>query len=323
MNRFTLMRALALAFLSFQVSSTAWAEATKTLTPHSQATLQKIEKLVGAKCEYIPSEDIYKVTYPRSDLHLEISGVKMVPALGLSCWASFKIAESVVLVEGDTAMTEDQVNPVLSVALENGLEVTAIHNHFFWDSPKLIFMHLSGLKTEGPESLETLSAAVGKVFSKIKETSLAPVTKTYAHIDPAKSSLNLKKIEDILGKKGQLSDGVYKITIGQNTTLHHLELGNAMGSNTWMAFAGSDEQAVVDGDFVMLEEQVQPVLKALRAADIYVVALHNHMLMESPRMMFLHFWGRGSTSKLAQGLKAALEAQEATRLKPELNKSFH
>lgn len=152
-------------------------------------------------------------------------------------------------------------------------------------------------------------ASVGKVFSKIRQTAGGDGTRPYTEIDPAKSTLDPAKIENILGVKGTMSKGVYKIVIGRTTSMCDEEVGNAMGINTWAAFAGSDDRAVVDGDFVMLETEVQGVLKALRRAGINIAALHNHMLKESPRMIFLHFWGVGSTSQLSKGLKAALDEQ--------------
>ncbi len=277
------------------------------------AILKEIEKLTGAQGEYIAKENVYKVGFPRSDIKLDIAGVRMTPPMGLGVWAGFKISGATIMVMGDTVMTEDQVNPVLSVALDNGLEVTAIHNHFFWDNPKIMFMHIGGMRNMDSGGLEHLASAVGKVFMKIKETSGGRGEKPYIQIDPSKTSLDPGKIEDVLGVKGQLSNGVYKIAIGRTTSMHHVEVGNAMGINTWAAFAGSDNEAVVDGDFVMLEEEVQDVLKALRHAGINIVALHNHMMMESPKMMFLHFWGIGSTTNLAQGLKAALGTQQRVK----------
>jgi hypothetical protein len=234
----------------------------------------------------------------------------MSPAMGLGVWASFKISGDVVMVMGDTVMTEDQVNSVLGVALENGLEVTAIHNHFFWDSPKIMFMHIGGMRNANSGGIDFLATAVGKVFAKIRETAGGKSEKAHAEIDASKTTLDPKKVENILGVKGQMAAGVYKIAIGRTTTMQGVSVGNAMGINTWAAFAGSDEKAVVDGDFVMLEEEVQPVLKALQRAGINIVALHNHMIMESPRMMFLHFWGIGKAVDLARGLKAALDTQQ-------------
>jgi hypothetical protein len=167
-----------------------------------------------------------------------------------------------------------------------------------------MFLHIGGMG-----AAETLATAVGKVFAKIKETSAAKGQTPPADLALAQTSLDPKKIEDLLGTKGQLTDGVYKLTIGRTTKMEGHEVGNTMGVNTWAAFVGSDDKAVVDGDFVMFETELQPVLKALRGAGINVVAIHNHMVGESPRTVFLHYWGVGATDKLATGLKAALAAQ--------------
>ena len=270
-----------------------------------EAILARIESLTRAQGEFIAQEGVYKVGFPRSDLKLDISGVKMVPAMGLGVWASFKVTGDTAMVMGDTVMTEDQVNTVMSAALDNGLEVTALHNHFLWDNPKIMFMHIGGMG-----SLDSIASAVGRVLATIRETAGGKGEKPYADIDPAKTTLDPKKIEAVLGVKGAMSGGAYKITIGRTTTMHGQKVGNAMGINTWAAFAGTDDKAIVDGDFVMCDAEVQPVLKALRGAGINIVALHNHMIMESPRMMFLHFWGIGSTADLARGLKSALNKQE-------------
>jgi hypothetical protein len=241
---------------------------------------------------------------PRSDLGITIAGVKMTPPLGLTSWAAFQRAGAQIMVMGDMVVLEDQVNPVMSVALENGLEVTALHNHFLWDTPKVMFMHIGGMGDE-----PKLASAVGKVFSAIKDTSGGKGRVPRLDLSPAQTSLHPQTIEDILGVKGQLASGVYKVTIERTTTIHGHDVGNAMGVNTWAAFAGGDEQAVVDGDFIMFEPEVQPVLKALRGSGIHIVALHHHMLEESPRTVFLHYWGVGSTRELAKGLKAALDTQ--------------
>ncbi|HEX9872485.1 MAG TPA: DUF1259 domain-containing protein [Candidatus Tectomicrobia bacterium] len=263
-----------------------------------------IERLAGVKGELSEKEGVFKVSVPRRDLVITVAGVKMTPPLGLTSWAAFQKAGEQVMVMGDMVMLEDQVNPVMSVALDNGLEVTALHNHFFWDTPKVMFMHIGGMGDE-----VKLAGAVGKVFSTIKNTSGGRGEVPRVELSPAQTSLDPKTIEDIFSMKGQLANGVYKVIIGRTTTMHGHEVGNTMGVNTWAAFAGSDEKAIVDGDFVMFEGEVQPVFKALRGAGIHIVALHHHMLEESPRTVFLHYWGVGPTREFAKGLKAALETQ--------------
>jgi hypothetical protein len=264
----------------------------------------RIEQLTEAKGQLNEKEGVFKVNVPRTDLNVTVAGVKMTPPMGLTSWAAFQDVGNQTMVMGDMVVLEDQVNPVMDVALQNGLAVTALHNHFFWDSPKVTFMHIGG---QGEE--EKLAAAVGKVLVKIKETSGGKGTVPHADLDPVKTSLDPKKIDDIVGTKGELNNGVYKITIGRTTKMHGHEVGNTMGVNTWAAFVGSDDTAMVDGDFVMFENELQPVLKALRNADIHVVAIHNHMTEESPRTVFLHYWGVGATEQLARGVKAALDTQ--------------
>ena len=265
----------------------------------------KIEQLTGAKGDLNTQEGVFKVNVPRTDLAVTAAGVKMTPPMGLTSWAAFQQVGPQTIVMGDIVLLEDQVNPVMSVALTNGLEVTALHNHFFWDTPKVMFMHIGGMGSE-----ETLAGAVGKVFATVKETSGGKGSVPHADLDPARTSLDPKPVEEILGVKGQMANGVYKVTIGRTTNMHGHDVGNTMGVNTWAAFVGSDDTAMVDGDFAMLESELQPVLKALRGAGINIVAIHQHMTMESPRVVFLHYWGVGPTRALATGLKAALATQQ-------------
>jgi uncharacterized protein DUF1259 len=270
----------------------------------SQLDTKRIEELTGAKGALNEKERVFKVSVPRTDLSVTTAGVKMTPPMGLTSWAAFKRDGNRTMVMGDMTLTEDQVNPAMSTALDNGLEVTALHNHFFWDSPKVMFMHIGGMGDE-----EKLAAAVGKLFANMKQTSGGKGEIPQADIDPTKSTLDSKKVGAILGK-GDLTNGVYKVTIGRETKMHGQTAGNAMGVNTWAAFAGSDEKAVVDGDFAMLEPELQGVLKALRGAGINIVAIHQHMSGEVPRVLFLHFWGVGPAESLAKGIKAAVDTQK-------------
>src|SRR5438067_8210450 len=170
----------------------------------------KIEQLTGVKGDLNEKEGVFKVSAPRTDLQVTTAGVKMNPAMGLTSYAAFMKAGAKTMLMGDTTLLEDQVNPVMSVALDNGLEVTALHNHFFWDSPKVMFMHIGGMGDE-----EKLASAVGKVFAKIKETSDGKGETVKADIDPANTTLDPAAIESVLGEKGELKDGVYKVTIGR------------------------------------------------------------------------------------------------------------
>jgi uncharacterized protein DUF1259 len=264
----------------------------------------KIEQLTGAKGTLDDKAGVFKVSVPRSDLSVTVAGVKMSPPLGLTSWAAFEPAGDQTMVMGDMVLQEDQVVPVMDAALNNGLDVTGLHNHFVSDSPKVMFMHIGGMGSQ-----ESLATAVGKVLATIQQTAGGKGHVPTAAIDPGGSTLDAAAIDAILGSKGTMSGGVYKVVIGRTTKMHGYEVGATMGVNTWFAFAGSDQQAVVDGDFAMYEPELQPVLKALRKADIAVVAIHNHMTMEEPRVIFLHFWGVGPTRSLAAGIKSALDVQ--------------
>jgi uncharacterized protein DUF1259 len=258
----------------------------------------RIEQLTGAKGKLDAAEGVFKVSVPRTDLSVSVGGVKLVPASGLTSWAAFTPMSSGVMVMGDLVLTEDQVNPVMSVALENGLAVTALHNHFLGETPRVMFMHIGG-----SGALEGIAGAVGKVFTRLREPGL-PIPSM--DVDPARTQLDTTTIAATLGHRGELSGGVYKVTVGRVTKMHGHSVGKTMGVNTWAAFSGTDEHAAVDGDFAMLESELQPVLKALRSRGIQIVAIHQHMTDETPRMMFLHYWGVGRAEDLARGVRAGL-----------------
>ncbi len=245
---------------------------------------------------------IVKISVPRGDLGAVVDEVTMLPFQGLTSWAAFRSAGAKTMVMGDMTLTEPQVNPAMSAALENGLQVTALHNHFFYDHPHVFFMHIGG---EG--TTEELATGVRKTLDAANATPKA--TGFGGPGIPAKSAIDPKPLEAILGGTAQAKDGIAKFSFGRKTSMHGVEVGETMGVNTWAAFAGSDPAAVVDGDFAMLEDELQGVLKALRHANIDVVAIHNHMTHEQPRIVFLHFWGKGTAEDLARGLKTALDTQ--------------
>jgi hypothetical protein len=260
-----------------------------------------IERLTGAKGTLDAAEGVFKVSVPRTDLDVRVGGVRLHPRQGLTSWAAFQATDQGAMVMGDLVLLEPQVNPVMSTALDNGLEVTALHNHFFGDEPRLMFMHVGG-----HGSVQDLARAVGKVF-RAMETKAAAAPR----IEPAQGSLDPARIETVLGTKGDFKDGVLRLVFGKTSTMHGEKVGAAMGVNTWAAFAGSDSQSVVDGDFAMEESELQAVLRALRKGGIDIVAIHQHMTGEEPRIVFLHYWGTGPAERLAQVLRSALEAQRS------------
>lgn len=268
----------------------------------------KIEQITGLKGTFNEAEVVFKVSAPRTDVKISVDDWPMPPFMGLTSWAAFaagKGAEAMVM--GDLVLFQDEVNPVMSAALEDGLKVTALHNHFFFDEPKVYFMHIGG---EG--NVERLAAGVRKALDTVTEIRARrpqPASQFSGSI-PKESSITGKTIEDVLGAKGQGNNGMFKVVIGRKTKMPcGCEITKEMGVNTWAAFAGTDENAVVDGDFAVHEDELQGVLKALRHGGINIVAIHHHMVEETPRILFLHYWGKGKTTDLAKGLKAALSTQ--------------
>ena len=304
------MKTSALALLLALAALSAAAQPAPAPPPAAPAGLDTalIERLTGAKGALDAAEGVFKVSVPRTDLGLEVAGVRMAPRLGLTSWAAFKRMGNQAdhaMVMGDLVLRDDQVSPVMSAALDAGLEVTALHNHFLWETPRVMFMHIGG---HGP--VDRLATAVGTVFRTLQEKPAPPAK---ADVDPAKTTLDPKAVEAILSLKGDFKDGVLRFTVGKPSHMAGEAIGNAMGVNTWAAFAGSDAQAVMDGDFAMYAGELQAVLKALRAAGIDVVAIHSHMTEEEPRVVFLHYWGVGPAAQLARGLKSALAAQAGAR----------
>lgn len=280
------------------------------LLPFTASALDQamIEDLTGLKGAFSEEEKVFKVTYPRGDLGIVVDEWKMPPFMGLTTWAAFADGkENEAMVMGDFVLLQDEVNPVMSILLESGLSVTALHNHFFYDNPKAYFMHIAG---EG----ETKQIALGvrSALDKVKEIRAAAPqpANSFGGGLPANGAITSAPLIAVLGGKPQEKDGMVKFVIGRKAKLPcGCEIGKEMGVNTWAAFAGTDENAVVDGDFAVLEDELQPVLKSLRAGGIYIVAIHHHMTNEEPRYLFLHYWGRGKAVDLASTLKATLQAQ--------------
>jgi hypothetical protein len=265
----------------------------------------KIEQVFGTKGTLNTNENVFKMSWARTDVKVTVDGWVMPPFMGLGSWAAFTSGMHHTMVMGDTVLFQDEVNPAMKTALENGLSVTALHNHFFYDEPKVYFMHIGG---EG--DTEQLAAAVKKVWAKVKEVRAAnpqPASSFRNPSMPSTSSITAKPVQDILGVKGQVSNGMVKIVLGRRATMMDTEIGKEMGVNTWAAFAGSDDNAVVDGDFVVHEDELQAVLKALTQSGINIVAIHSHMTGENPRSLFLHYWGRGKAADLAKAIESAIQ----------------
>jgi hypothetical protein len=262
----------------------------------------RIDELTGLKGKMNEKEGVYKVSFPRNDVKVVVDGWTMPPFMGLGTWAAFtKGAHTEAMVMGDTVLFEDEVNAAMTAALDNGLSVTALHNHFFFDQPKVYFMHI-----EGEGGVDQLAGAVRKVYDKIKEVRAAsaqPKESFGANALPDKNSISADPLNQIFAMKGEENNGMVKFSIGRPAMMHGVKIDNAMGVNTWAAFAGSDDNAIVDGDFAVTEDELQPVLKSLRKDKINIVAIHQHMTYEQPRVMFFHYWGRGRAKDLANAVK--------------------
>lgn len=273
-----------------------------------EAQRARIDEITGARGVYTAGEDVYRVAFPRTDVKVTVEGRSLHPFLGLTSWAAFTPGpHGGLIVMGDLALFEDEVNPAMSAALDNGLEVTALHNHFFYDSPRVMFMHIGG-----GGSADQLAQAVRRALDKIGEIRRAspqPAAKFSGPPIPETNAIAAEPIDGILRVKGQANAGMYKTTIGRPASMHGAAVNAQMGVNTWAAFAGTDDAAFVDGDFAMLKGEVQGVLKALRKSGIQIVAIHNHMTHEEPQYVFLHYWGKGPAASLARALRAALDTQ--------------
>ena len=290
-------------------SATSWSQETKLDTA-------KIDEITGLKGKLNEQEGVYKVSSPRTDIKIAVDKWEMPPFMGLTSWAAFMPGmKDGAMVMGDLVLMQDEVNPVMSSALDNGLQVTALHNHFFFDDPKVYFMHIGG---EGDTA--TLAKGVRAALDTVRRIRAAnpqPGQSFTSSGIPAKSSITAETIQDILGTKGETKDGMFKAVFGRTVKMPcGCEVGKEMGVNTWAAFAGTDDNATVDGDFVVLEDELQPALKSLRKSGINIVAIHHHMVGEDPRMIFFHYWGRGPARDLAAAVATALKATKTTAASP-------
>lgn len=261
------------------------------------ADYQQVLTTLGRTGDY--ASNVLKVNIPRNDVSVTVAGMKTPTPFGFGGWVAMTKGQgSDNVLMGDLVLKQDEVNPVMSKLLENGFDVTALHNHFFQDEPRMFFMHVHGHGTPAD-----LARRIKPALDMIPKG--APASGA-----PAKPTIDTAKVASIIGHQGDTTGAVYKITIGRDD-LHLTEMGapiNArMGLNTWAAFIGTDDKAAVAGDIAMLASEVTPVLKALREHHIEIVAIHQHMTTTTPTIFFLHYWGTGPAATLAQGVRAAVD----------------
>ena len=262
-----------------------------------------IERVIGIKGKSNNGE--YKITIPQNDLAVQVDGFKIIPAMGLSTWVAFSPTKDGVMLMGDIVVTETDLGPVQQEIIRQGLTSTAIHNNFVRNHPNIMFMHLGG-----SGSTQVMAQKAKAVLDKVKEIRGGDPSKGTASNESVQNTLNTKRLDEILGYAAEMSKGVYKYTIGRpdvQLTEHGVPVSTFLGFNTWAAFQGTPDKAAVAGDFTMLADEVEPVMKALIDNGIEVVALHNHMVHEKPRVFFLHYWGTGNAEQLAKGLRSALD----------------
>jgi hypothetical protein len=245
--------------------------------------------------------NVLKVNVPRNDLHVTIAGQATPTPFGFGGWIAMTKGEGGMdILMGDLVLTQDEVNPVISALLDHGVEVTALHNHFFFDEPRIYFMHVHA---HGD------AASLAKAIKPALDLIPRPAASASAAV-PAAPAFNLVALDKIVGHQGEALGPVYKYTLGRddlNLKEHGASINARMGLNSWAAFAGSDADAQIAGDIAMRENEVNAVLKALRTHDLDVVAIHHHMLGTQPPIIFLHYWGRGPAAKLGAGFRAAID----------------
>jgi hypothetical protein len=255
---------------------------------------------LGKKGDF--KDGVLKVNIPRGDVRVTIAKRPAPTPFGFGGWVAFNKGDGGhEVMMGDLVLTEDEVNPVMSAILDNGLEVTALHNHFFWEQPRIFYMHVHGMGTAA-EIARKLQPAIKLIDDAAKGSSTTPPAAADAGVTGA-------PLAKIIGREGEQSGPVYKITIGRpdiDLREHGAKINARMGLNTWAAFAGTDSNAMVAGDVAMLEHEVTPVLKALRSNGIDIVAIHHHMTDVKPVVIFLHYFGTGPAEKLATGVRAAV-----------------
>lgn len=261
--------------------------------------VSKIENITGIKGELNKQDQTYKISVPRDDLKTTVNGTVITPEMGLTSSITLKSIDKNALLVGELALAPDQVNPLIAVALQNGLQVTALHNSFMWANPQIIFMRIEGTGTQ-----ENLAKGLNKIFAEIKTTSNGRGDLPFANVDPEDTTLNPQKLDTMLGLKGSLKNGVYKVALRQSPSIENDKM-NELGASTWATFIGSNSEAVVNGNFILQQAELQKVLAALYNSNIYIIGIDQQTANSQPYVS-IHFLGIGSTKELAKGVRNAL-----------------
>jgi hypothetical protein len=289
--------------------------------PLTTEEIAAIEAAMGKKGTYKEAEALHTTSLPRNDLKIRVKGEAVPISFGFGGWASIKktVDGKSAMLMSDTVLLQEEVNPLISAAHANGLEVSAIHNHFFYEEPRIFYMHLHGMGAPAElakKFVATIRQSKISPANQPKTTASAPSaqsgnTAAGATSPPtAKKAFDIPALDAIVKHIGTENGPTYKYTVGREdltVMAMGVELTQSIGLNSWASFAGTKEKAHIAGDIAMLEPEVNPVIAALRRNNLEVVALHNHMLGDDPRMIFLHYYGQGEASALARGFRAALD----------------
>jgi hypothetical protein len=263
------------------------------------------EKILGVKGNKGENEKVFKFTIPRTAVKVNVSGTILDPSMGLTSWVAFtQTSDNQSMMMGDLVLFQDEVSPVMSALLGSNLEVTGLHSHFFYDNPKVYFMHIGGTGTE-----TDLAKGVKKWLDAVKNIRTkhpSPALSFGGHSIPAQNAIRPTSLDIIFGKNGQNHNGIIKFEFGGSARVDQVDLSTDMGISNWIAFAGTNDNAIVNGTFVVTADLLQDVLKALRKGNIDIVAINQDMTKDSPRMVFVHFWGIGHAEALAKTFKDAL-----------------
>jgi hypothetical protein len=261
-----------------------------------QLNVDGIAKAIGKEGDL--TGEMYKVSFPRSDLTVKAGNLVIKPALALVNWAAFIKSDNTAITYGDLVLLEDEINPVISKLEDSGIELSALHNHLLHETPRVMYIHFVGRGDE-VEMAKGIREALAVTKTPLGSTPSGPETKP----DLA------KEIEGIIGYEGSMGGGVFHINVPRND-IHVAAMGTAipgyMGMNTPLNFQLDGKNAAINGDFILRPAEVNPVIKVLRTNGIEIASVHNHMLDEEPRLIFMHFWAYGEAVDLAKGLKAAL-----------------
>lgn len=268
--------------------------------------LREVEQILGTPGQV--QEGALVVPFPRSDIKVTIHGESVPTSFGFGSWTAWKRTGNETMVMGDLVLLEKEINPVISALAEADINVSALHNHFLGEKPRILYMHIHGMGQAG-----ALARGIRKALDKTGTPRSHPVETS------GSPAIDTKRIEEIIGHPGHVGGGIFKIVVGrQGVRMHGVELTSSMGLNSWVAFIGTNERAHVAGDIAMTANEVNPVIRALRKHGIRILAVHNHMLDEEPRIFFLHYWGTGRTENLARAFHDALgqlKKQEVKRMR--------